>query len=263
MKTPEEEAAMQAQAAPVDAAQSDTPRGRAAMLAKYKAMNPETADDPDDDSLFDFGSKGWGERDEYEQKYSSINGANERLAGIIGEDPRFAQFISMVAQGENLMYALGKTFGNMLDELDDESLESMRKGQEEYSAKFKKVKQNFDDYEKNLQAFASQQGLTPDDIADLDNRIMDIAEAFMDREIPMEMLELIWKGADYDNAKETDLEAAKLAAKNEVIEDVKSKKRATGPTPDISRTSASKPVPPPASATKFKSFAEAFTPKED
>lgn len=258
MKTPE----LQNDAMPTPP-EAETPKGRAALMAIYKAKNADVEDDPDDDSLFDFSTKGWQERDDYESKYSSINGANEKLAEVIGQDPRFAQFIAMVAAGENLMYALGKTFGNIIDQLDEEGLENLKKGQAEYSAKFAKVKKNFEDYEANLKQFAEQNGLTPDDVADLDNRIFDIAEAFADREIPMDMLELIWKGADYDNAKTAETEAARLAERNSVIEDVKSKKRASGPLPDMGQPTASKPAPKSSSTPKLRSFAEAFTEKED
>lgn len=206
------------------------PKGRTAFMARYRGANSEITDDPDDDTMYDWAGM---QIDDLSSRYKSVNGANEKLAEVVGQDPRFAQFIAMVAGGENLMYALGKTFGNMVDELDDEAIENLRKGQEEYSARYKRVQENFATYENTLKAYGEKNGLTPDQLSAVNNAILDIAEAINEGEIPEEVIDNIWKGLDYDTERTSEIEAAKLSGRNEAIEAIKDKKT-TAPLPDLS-----------------------------
>ena len=182
------------------------PKGRTAFMARYRGANSDNTDDPDDDTMYDWAGM---QIDDLSSRYKSVNGANEKLAEVVGQDPRFAQFIAMVAGGENLMYALGKTFGNMVDELDDEAIENLRKGQEEYSARYKRVRENFSTYESTLKAYGEKNGLTPDQLSDVNNAILDIAEAINEGDIPEEVIDNVWKGLDYNTEKTTEIEAAK------------------------------------------------------
>ena len=206
------------------------PKGRTAFMARYRGANSDNTDDPDDDTMYDWAGM---QIDDLSSRYKSVNGANEKLAEVVGQDPRFAQFIAMVAGGENLMYALGKTFGNMVDELDDEAIENLRKGQEEYSARYKRVRENFSTYESTLKAYGEKNGLTPDQLSDVNNAILDIAEAINEGDIPEEVIDNVWKGLDYNTEKTTEIEAAKLSGRNEAIEDIKGKKT-KAPLPDLS-----------------------------
>ncbi len=240
------------------------PKGRAALLAIFKAKNADMTDDPDDESLMDWAHKGIGERDEYEGKYNELNGSNERLASIVSEDPRFAQFIAMVAGGENIAFSLGKCFGNMLDNLDDESLEQLRAGQEEYKARFQKVKDNFSAYESTLKAYAEENKLDPEMVERINDAILDLAEAFNDRAIPREVIEIVHKGLDYDETKEADLAAAELAGKNSAIDAMKGAKGSKSLLPDPNGVGTNKVIKkkPTFVEPKVVSLAEALQDKE-
>ena len=206
------------------------PTGRSAFMQRYRGANADITDDPDDDTMYDWAGT---QLDDLTNKYKSVNGANEKLAEVVGQDPRFAQFIAMVANGENLMYALGKTFGNMVDELDDEAIENLRNGQEEYSARYKRVRENFSTYESTLKAYGEKNGLTPDQLSDVNNAILDIAEAINEGDIPEEVIDNVWKGLDYNTERTAEIEAAKLSGRNDAIEDIKGKKN-KAPLPDLS-----------------------------
>lgn len=208
-------------------------RGRTAFLERYRTGNPDITDDPDDDTLYDWAGSGLTERDEIRGKYDALNGANEKLAAVVSQDPRFAQFISLIASGENIMYALGKTFGNLIDELDEEGLENLRSGQEEFKNRFNKVRDNFNTYESTLKAYAEENKLDENILADINDTILDLAEAFNDRAIPREIIEIVHKGLDYDNEKTAEIEAAKLAGKNEAIDAIKDKKAPVTSLPDL------------------------------
>lgn len=206
------------------------PTGRTAFMERYRAANADITDDPADDAMYDWAGS---QLDDMTSKYKSVNGANEKLAEVVGQDPRFAQFIAMVAGGENLMYALGKTFGNMVDELDDEAIENLRKGQEEYSSRYKRVKENFSTYENTLKAYGEKNGLTPQQLSDVNNAILDIAEAINEGNIPEDVIDNVWKGLDYNTEKTAEIEAAELSGRNKAIEDIKGKKT-KAPLPDLS-----------------------------
>jgi hypothetical protein len=255
-----------ASSATTDAANGSTssPTGRAALLAIFKAKNADMTDEPDDESLMDWAHKGIGERDELEGRYNELNGSNERLASIVSEDPRFAQFIAMVAGGENLAFSLGKCFGNMIDNLDDESLEQLRSGQEEYKAKFQKVKDNFSAYENNLKAYAEENKLDPKMVERINDAILDLAESFIDRDISREVIELVHKGLDADEDKTAELEAAKLAGKNEAIDAMKGAKGSKSLLPDPNGVGTNKVIKkkPLFEEPKVISLAEALKDKE-
>jgi hypothetical protein len=208
-------------------------RGRAAFISRYKALYPDIDTEPDDETLFDFADKSFSEKEDLKSKYDKLNGSNEKLAAIISEDPRFAQFIAMVANGENMMYALGKVFGNLIDELDDEGLQQLRAGQEEYKQRYQKIKENFDSFENNLKAYGEKNNLTAEDVANIRDAVLDLALAFNDGAITEEIIDIIYKGLDYDNEQTAKIEAARLSGRNEAIEEMKNKKKQTAIMPDL------------------------------
>lgn len=224
MPTPEE-AAMQQQQEP--------PKGRAAMIALFKSRNPEVADDPDDDTLHDFGSRGWTERDDMENRYNEINTANETLAEAISQYPPAAQFVGMLANKENVMYALGRAFGPIIDKLDEANLAELRRGQEKYSQQFDKVKENYKKYEQELDTYVAENGLTPDDRATIDNTIEDIIEAVNDRDIDRDFIDIVWKGRDYEANKAADEEAMRIKIRNEINDELRTKNNPSGASPDM------------------------------
>ena len=249
----------------VEQQQEQTPRGRAAMLAMYKERNPEVSDEPDDDSLFDWAGQGYKQHDEIKGKYDGLNSANEKLAAVVAEDPRFARFMAMVAHGENLMYALGSVFGNILDELSAEDLAALRKGQEEFKARFSTVKDNFNSYRANLQKFATENNLDEEMTDKIDDAINDMADQFADRVISPETIELVYKALNAENliseaeqVSEAELEAAKAAGANEAIDAMKGKKTETSPVPDMGASKGNKKTQKPKYEPKVESMADAF-----
>lgn len=220
-------------AAMKETATAEPLKGRAAFIDKLRALDAELKDDISDDDLFDRAGAIMGERDEIRGKYDALNGANEKLAAVVSENPEVAQFISMLGNGENWVYAIGKSFGNVLEQLDDATLEQYNAGKEEYKAKYNQMKENFAAYESRLKTYAEKNGLTPEQVADVNNTILDIAEALYTGDIPEEVIDNVFKGMDYDNEKTAEVEAAKLAGRNEAIDEIKGKKAAPTPLPDL------------------------------
>ncbi len=195
--------------------------GRAAMMAAYKSHNADMTDEPDDETLFDFGHKGLGERDEIKGKYDTLNGANEKLAEAISADPRFANFIAMVGSGEKPLYALGRVFGNMIDQLDEEGTENLKKGQDEYSSNFNLLKGNFEAYKANLKKYGEENNLDDATTQKINDVILDMSDAFMNWDITPEVIDGVFKMIDYDQDKSALGEAEALAIKNKTIDEMK------------------------------------------
>lgn len=215
MKTPEEN---QPDAV---AEQPESPKGRAALLALYKTHNQDATDEPDDESLFDFAHKGLGEHEELKGKYDSLNGANEKLAAAISEDPRFANFIGMIGSGEKPLYALGRIFGNVLDQLDEEGIQNLKKGQEEFSGGFNQLKQNFETYKENLKKYREENNLDDAKLQKINDIILDLSDAFMNWDITPEVIDGVFKMIDYDEDKQALSDAEALAIKNKTIDEQK------------------------------------------
>jgi len=250
-------------APPVDEAEvaQEPLRGRAAFLERYRGYHPDLEDEPDDDTMWDYAGQGLTERDELRGKYDTLNGANEKLAAVVGEDPRVAQFIAMIANGENPMYALGKTFGNLVDEVDDEALEQLRGGQQEYKERYDRMRNNFNTYEATLKGYAEKNGLNEAQVADINNAILDIAEALNEGDIPEEVIDNVWKGMDYDNEKTAEIDAAKLAGKNEAIEKIKEQKAGGSPLPDLRGRKSSpqaKPMKQAVDENKYEPYVDSL-----
>lgn len=231
---------------------AEAPKGRAAYMAFWKEQNPESENEPSDDDMYDHAIGGWNSHKEISGKYDALNGAHERLAQVMSEDPRFAEFFGMVAQGENPMYAMGKIFGDAHENMDDEGLENLRKGQEEYKANFAKIKGNYDNYRQNIQTYVSENGLTPEQADQLDETIWEIGEAFMERDVPTEIIDLVWKGLDADAQKEAMTEAEKLQVRNETIAELKDAKANDGKSPMADIGGGNKVQKPVTTGRKFE-----------
>ena len=237
---------------------TDAPmKGRAAFLEKLRALDAELQDDVSDDDLFDRAGGFLNERDEIRGKYEALNASNAQLAAVVSESPEVAQFVSMLGNGEHWIYAIGKSFGNLLENLDDDTLEQYNAGKEEFKKQFTKMRENFSAYKENLKKYGEEHGLSDDQLADINNVILDIAEALNTGDIPMEVIDNVYKGMDYDNEKTAEIEAAKLAGKNEAIDEIKGKKSAPTPLPDLSsQKSAPKPMPKEAKPSSASGYVD-------
>ena len=232
-------------------------KGRAAFMEMYKTHHPDITDEPDEDTLFEYAGQGYGERDELRGKYDSLNSANEKLASAISEDPRFTDFIAMIGSGEKPLYALGKIFGNLIDQLDEEGTEQLKNGQTEYSSNFNQLKQNFTDYKARLKQYGEDTGKDDATLQKINDIILDLSEAFMNWDISTEMIDGVFKMIDYDSDKSAEIESEKLKARNDLIDEQKPG-GAASTIPDMagSRNQPTKPVMPVLKDEGYVPYAE-------
>jgi hypothetical protein len=244
-------------------------KGRAALMAMYKTRNPETSDEPDEDTLFDFAGKGYSDHDELKGRYDKLNGANETLAGQVAEVPLLARWLSGISNGENPWKHLGAILGPKCENLDEKSIEQLKAGQAQFNERFKKIDDNFKTYEKDLADYASENELPKEMVDEIDDTIMDISDAFSDRVIPKELIKLVHEAlaapakiAEAEQVATADIEAAKVAGANEAIEQMKGKKAEATPVPDIVANKGSNQSKMPKYTPKVVNMADDFKEKE-
>ena len=223
-----------------------TPMGRARALDRYKKKFPDNTEEPTDDAMYDDYHT---ENEDLRGKYDQLNGINETAAEIANKDPFIAKFLSMILNGEDPYYALGKCFGDLPEQLDEESLEKLRKGQEERKAGYAKWQENSTAYLKKIEKFVADNGLTPEEATQLSNTLEALENAFANYEVPDEVFAIVWDGINSESNQNAAAEAAALAAKNNTIDEIKSGKTAkTELPPDVNSVGASgkkaiKPMP--------------------
>ncbi len=208
----------------VEGAVVETPKGRAAILAKYKESNPESGDDIEDDALYDYAM---GRLSESDEKYNSLAGANTRLAELTGADPKLAGVLSMIAgdDAKSLPYAIAKTYGKDFLSLEGDALEDFEKGYQENLKEvsqskeaIEKANENIEQYQATLSEFGKENELKEEDVEKLNEAIYNDAINMLNGIIPKEFIEYKWKGLNYDKDVETAAESGMIEGKNEVIE---------------------------------------------
>ena len=210
--------------------------GRALYIERWRGRNPD-ADEPDDDALY---SDAVSQIDELTSKYESLNAPNEKLAQVISENPDLAQFIAMIIAGKSIPRALAECFGGIIDRMDESSLAEYEKGREEVNATFGMRKENVQKFKANLEEYKQANGLSDERMEATTNAILDVQQAFLDFDIPVEVIGIIDKGlhAEEDKAEiieevKAEVEADALHIKNQTIEEVKRNRTAGGEVPDL------------------------------
>lgn len=233
----------------------ETPTGRAAILERYKAANPDT-EDPDDEALFGYAHDSYSDLD---KRHGEMSGANSRLSELVSKDPRLGAVLSMVTgeESKSLPYAMANVYGR--DWLDAE-IEEFEKGYQENLARLaeseaerEQVMKNIEDYETNLKRFAEENGLDEAQAEQLHEAIYkDASDLFMGVVSP-EFIAYKWKGLNYDKDVAEAADTGVVEGRNQAIEVKKKKVVANNPLPDLATgTGAGKSrVTPPKSRGSF------------
>ncbi|MDR1937038.1 MAG: hypothetical protein LBQ73_00885 [Tannerellaceae bacterium] len=197
--------------------QAEKPIGRAAILEMFKAANPSTQDEPDDESLFGFAHDRYSD---LEGRHNSLNSANQRLAELVSKDPKLGAVLSMIA-GENpksFPYAVGRIYGKEPFDLEGDDLEEFESG---YQANLKSLegsKKNIDEYQTTLETYAKDNGLTEEQLEEVHQGVIKFAENLMVGIVPVELIDLIYKGINYDKDVQEAADTGFVEGKNEKIE---------------------------------------------
>lgn len=195
-------------------------KGRAAMLARYRESNPGSGDEIDDETLWGYTE---GEHSDLEGKYNRLNEANTRLAELVSKDPKLAAVLSMVAgdKSKSFPYAIGTVYGR--DFLDGD-LEEFEAGYQEHLKQIAESKKLQAEAEKNIgesipniEKYAKENGLSEEQLKGLYAGIMDFAENLLMGKIPAELIDLVYKGLNYEKDVQEAADTGFVEGKNEKV----------------------------------------------
>ncbi|MDR0768709.1 MAG: hypothetical protein LBE71_02215 [Dysgonamonadaceae bacterium] len=212
------------------------PRGRAAALAAYRAANPDLQDEPDEDTLHDFHGSRYAE---LEEKYGKLNEPNTRMAEAVAKDPRLAASFSMLVDEKNpksLPYAIGSIYGKEwldgdLDEFEAGYQENLKRLAESKKLQ-EKAQENIKEYEATMMQYVKDNELTEDQASEIHNGIMQLADNLLMGIIPVELIDLVRKGLNYEKDVQEAADTGFVEGKNEAV-NAKLKKPDATSLPDL------------------------------
>ena len=243
-----------------EAQEKMTPSGRDKFLEMMKAKNPDYNPE-NDDQLFDDAHEMYSNADSELGKHKE---ANSKLAGLVGKDPKLGAVLGMVAGDDqkSFPYAVGKIYGKQPFELDDDGLEEFEKGYQEHLAQIESSKsaqeeaqKNIQEYRKNLDKYATDNNLSDEEESKLNDKIFGVFDNMLMGIIPIEVIEIIDKGVNYDKDIQDAADSGVVEGKNQKIEAKLSTKKEQI-MPDLKNTSSSnkKVVPTGNGGSFFSGF---------
>jgi hypothetical protein len=225
------------------------PKGRASALEAYRRANPEVQDDPDDDALHDFQNNRYSE---LEGRHNELNGANTRLAELVSKDPRLAAVLSMIAgeKPKSFPYAVASVYGKEPFEMEGDALNEFEAGYQENLQRLSESEKtreqalkNLSEYESTLAGYVKDRGLTDGQQSEIHNGIMTLADNLLMGIIPAEIIDLVYKGLNYEKDVQEAADTGFVEGKNDVI-DARLKKPESRAIPDLGNGSgAGKNIP--------------------
>ncbi len=203
-------------------AQPDKPIGRAAILAKWKRLNPDAENEPSEEELWEIARENY---DGLKGRHNQLSEGSKGLADYVAKDPRFGAAIGMsFGEGEGkipLMQSLGKLYGP--DAFNDS--EEFMSGVAEFNEKFNNTKKEQEQADLNfaeltvprLEKFAKDKNLTDAQLGEILNGLMSLAENMLMGDIPENAIALIHKGLNYDTDVQEAIATGEVEGKNQVV----------------------------------------------
>ena len=233
--------------------------GRPAIMEMYKSSNPDTEGEPDDDSLWGFAHNRYAD---LEGRHKSLSDANTRLAGLVAKDPKLAAVISILLGDEpkSLPYAVANVYGKEPFDLEGEALEEFESGYQENlkrladSQKLQdQAMDNIGKYQERLEKYGKDNSLTGEQLDQVHGAVVQMAESILMGDIPDSIIDLAYKGLNYDKDVQEAAQTGVIEGKNQKIEAKMKEKTGSSPVPDLGNSSGAG-INKPAPKKKEKSF---------
>lgn len=174
--------------------------------------------------------------DQYEQELEGYKGREKTLSDMFAADPRSAQFLTDMHQGNDPVLGLVRNFGvEIKDVLDDpEMQDKIAEANKDYVERIAKSRELDDEYEKNMDAsletlrqFQQERGLSDEQIdAVVDGLLTIVRDGVMGKFTP-ETLDMMVKAINHDEDVATAGEEGEIAGRNAQIVE-KQRKSAKG-----------------------------------
>lgn len=235
----------------------ETPSANERWKAGIRSKHPDRSFENDDD-FYQASMEGY---DAEHEKVKSMAQANKSLADKMASDPKAAAALAEFMEGKPLPVALKKYFT-------DEEL-SMAEGEEGYEDYLQAVKERTErdasnkamqaEYEANLEAsaettreFATEKGMSDEQFDQfMETAISKLIEPLLKGNVSREMLDILFKGMNYESDLAVTADTNYKRGKNEKIIESKKALKTDG-LPDTSKgagaASTSKPLDPTAKA---------------
>ena len=241
-------------AAEVQEEANQTPKGRDAFIAMMQEKNPDYNPESDDqlfDDVHTMHSEMKGQLDKHQE-------SNSKLAGLVAKDPKFGATLGMVAgEGKSFPYAVAKVYGKQPFELEGDDLEEFEKGYQENiqqlatsKAAQDEAKKNIENYFAALDKYCTDNGISEEEKAVLNDKIYAMADNFLNGIIGEEVITYVDKGSNYDKDVQDAAEAGKVEGMNQKIDAKLKKPEAAMPDMGTKTTGGAKKMP----AQENKSF---------
>lgn len=235
------------------------PSKKDAWKSRYKAKySPDKEDDIDmeSDDYFDNMNKMADDNERMAKNEETMNGiinSNESLKGVI-EDAK---------AGKPFLQSLVERYG--IDKLEDamkdpEVAKALDEANKKYADAKTKQDSNIESAVANINSFAEEKGMSPEDVSKLLEKVNTFADDFFSGNYTPEFLSFIWKGENFDNAVKDAGEQGEIKGRNTAIK-AELEKGSEQPNlpPDLGGGGG---IPVQPKETKKKTFTNPWTGKE-
>jgi len=225
-----------------DVKTDERPKGRDAILEAYKASNPDSPE-PDDSALLDFAHT---RHSETEGKYNDLNSANSRLAELVSKDPKLGAVLSMIAgdKPKSFPYAVASVYGKEPFDMEGDALDEFEKGYQENLTQLAnsekeraQAMQNIQEYNNTLTAYGKENSLSDEQIKEVHSGVMQLADNILMGVISKELIDMVYKGLNYDKDVQEAADTGFVEGKNDVVEARMKEKTQANAVPDFSNAS--------------------------
>lgn len=179
--------------------------------------------------------------DQYEQDIDGYKGREKAMSDMFAADPRSAQFLADMHNGNDPVLGLVKNFGvEIKDVLDDpEMQEKIAEANKEYVERVAKSKKLDEEYERNMNAsletlrqFQEERGMSDDEIDAVTDAILTVVKDGVMGKFSKPTLELFVNAINHDSDVASASEEGRVAGRNDkIVEGLRKRNKGDGTAP--------------------------------
>ena len=196
---------------------------REALTEKMARKYPDRTFETDDD-FFDA-------LQEYDshlcERYQKLSDDQQKLCSLFMSNPKMGAFIADVVSGEDALVSCVRYFGkDLLESAGDESrLDKLREANEEYLSRInrfshieKQMRDNLNNSQGAISRFKESEGMSDNEFTDFIERVYHLCDHVFMGDLNVDVLDLLYKGVNYDSDLSCAEKAAVIRGRNERIQ---------------------------------------------
>ncbi len=197
-------------------------KSREVLIERVMQKFPDRLLETDDD-FFD----ALEEYDSYFQKrYEKLADDQNKLCDLFISNPKMGAFIADVVGGEDALVACVKYFGKDLLECagDDRRMYELRRANDEYMSRIShyrkldaEMRENLKNSSRHIERFKASKGMSDEEFEAFVDRVYHLCNHVFVGDLNTEVLELLYKGVNYDSDLSCAEKAAEIKGRNERI----------------------------------------------